>query len=818
MVAADRELDLETSALTRDNAGDPRTFARLAEAVCEGAVASGSKMDPLSAQRMMDVLQDVCLTLTRRELHQAERIEPDPVEAFRAAMKTGKKALRDVITAYFEIDRHWQVVETRFGDKRPVIPASANYFSPDEDASERILAKAAGYLDNIIELVNDMVAGRSDPLNARRKLDFINHACLLMTGQDLSDVADRWTNPLRRFRGALQTPPVELLELRDSYRHLEDVTDAEIAEWDTMIASALALQHQARHDPAKFMAYVFRDADPSRAGEVLELQWFHVSWFGIWIDPTHPHSLIMAPPRHGKSYCACAMDLWEVGNRPELRVLVLYDKGEDKVAKEILRIKRIMRSDEYRAIFPAIRILDRSEDEKDTQTAFTVGRKNRRFSREATFEGAGILGNINGDGFDRIRADDFSPPQCRDEPWNRKRYASRFTNVAEERLRDLQDCGIRMIHTPWHPEDAPGLIRKGCEGGNLPLWRCQVDAYAILDDANGDPIPLWPRKADVGYLKERRWRLGRDYDCCYRLIAGDPAQKPLSNVWFYNAEVRSQTTNDVALLDGLAAAHRTLSIDPAASDGRSACDTGVVDARLTPNGYGFIARVWFQHLAPMQLLEWIVTELVRAWQDEGHPYNDLLIEAAGPIKGMITTWEDLIPKELEARGMPKNVMPAILMPGTRVGQGQTGQNRSKLVRHREASPYYERGSVRFAGRRYRIRQDGDVGGEKWALGAVPNSDIERLVGTMRDFDGTTRFDAGDATNQWTLFHKSELQDPFRIAHPMAHKPKQELDPMEAAYHAQKLAMMEPPRQTEDITEDTAAIFSKYDRPSAGRHF
>ena len=835
------ESSLDFPKLTREAAADPRTFTTLAEIVTNESVKGLSKIAPLDAGRILEVLEAVCLDLTRRQLCQANRLEASPVETLRKAMVKGEEEVRAVSLSMAQIDIHWKRVQAEFGDKAPVAPPGKHYVVPDEAADQRLLKKAEGFLDYLIGIVNDMMGDPDAALNAKRKFEQLRGACLTLTGQELGDVADRWTNPLRRFRGPLQTPAAELLELRRAYYAIPEVTASERAHWDEIIQATMNLQRQARHDPAKFMAYVFRDADPSRAGEVLTLEWFHVSWFGVWLDPIHPHSLIMAPPGHGKSFCVCAMDIWEVARMPELRFLALTDTAE-KVPDDILRIEGIMQGDLFRAVFPEIRIMDRvqviEEDKKPsrgqsrrgkrhtkTQRGFTVFRKNDLFSKEPTFYGASTLGNINGRGFDRIRPDDWFPPQVREEPTNRVRYCKRFFGVVQERLRDSREARIRAICTAWHPEDPAGCIRKAASSGKLPTWRVQIEPYAIKDGPDGKAIPLWAAKKDSAALEERKFTLGHDYNCVYRLQASEPAQRPVTEIHWYNARPAEQAAapdtpdTDRALWDDLARAHRTLSIDPAGSDARTACDTGAIDGRLVrvpeeDGYYGFVANVWLLHLSSPQLLDWIVAEIMRAWQEERHPYTELMIESAGAMKGQVNLYEDWLPKEFERIGLPENVRPSILTPGVRTGEGQTGQNRGKMRRFREASPYIQRGSIRFAGRRAWMK---DIDGHGlWRLEPIPNSPMQVLATLLLEFDGTTRFDAGDAVTQWILYNKNRLRDPFaRRRVELGPRPVYR-GPFATAFASVMQKMMAP--QNEHVTPDDAIrkTYGKYELAGAMR--
>jgi hypothetical protein len=92
-----------------------------------------------------------------------------------------------------------------------------------------------------------------------------------------------------------------------------------------------------------------------------------------------------------------------------------------------------------------------------------------------------------------------------------------------------------------------------------------------------------------------------------------------------------------------------------------------------------------------------------------------------------------------------------------------------------------------------------------------------MVTTLRDFDGTTRFDAGDALTQWILYHKSEFQDPFAAAPRLRQsaQPKNQ-SPMMAAMAAQLMELTNPEELPGELGADMAAAFGKYKTAGANR--
>jgi len=261
----------------------------------------------------------------------------------------------------------------------------------------------------------------------------------------------------------------------------------------------------------------------------------------------------------------------------------------------------------------------------------------------------------------------------------------------------------------------------------------------------------------------------------------------------------------------MAEGHRTLSIDPAASDERNACDTGVIDGRITLDGQGFVPSVWMLHLSSPKLLDWIVEELMRAWQIDKLPYDELLLESQGGVKGMVDLYEDWLPKEWDRVGFPQALWPSIIKPGTRVGQGDRGNNRGKVKRLREAAIYLERGAVRLAGQ----RQVSIVGGKPMSICvSIGGSPMATFAGMLKEFDGTTRSDAIDALCQWILFNKNRLADPQATIAALTAKPVKQQGPMAMAMAGMMAGIMTAPDESSNLQTDIANTFNKW-KPAKG---
>ena len=636
---------------------------------------------------------------------------------------------------------------------------------------------ATAYLRISTRITNDMLAGRLTAADADKQLRVISDECERKTGFSTRDAAAREQNPLTRFVTFLETPPDELVKLEAAFLRIDSIHADVKKKCSELVARTRSLQTQARADRAKGLVYVMRNNNAEKAGEILDLQRFHVRFFEIWNDPIANNSLVMAPPGSGKSTCMRWQFASDIGECPELRCLGLYDKQE-RANDEGMALMAVMEHPRYKALYPNVRIVSTKKmedeetggrkaetDERRTKRSmkFTVARKNR-MARESTVELVGVGCNVTGMGYERVLGDDFCPPTVRDLPALRTRITNYFRRTILRRLRNPKLARVRIIHTPVHPEDTVGLIRKGIANGEMTNWTMGVDEFAIKIDPKTDlPIPLWDEVNDVAYLQEERFKDPTGFQMNYCLNAAAEGSRAVDQVQFYNVngdEARS-TARDRVLLGVLGKSERWLSVDPSGG-GMASTDQGSADIVLTPNGYAFCQEVWFHRMSTPAMLEWIVSTILSA-QATGQPYHGFMMESQGGMKGMVDMWADQIPKLLLERGLPENMLPVIVKPNTWYTVGGAHMNLGKWRRLKEASPYIVSGMMRFAGRGWMNRQLTKFHAQgEWQYQAVPGSAMERATELLKVFDGTNKSDVIDAITQWVLFHKTRLHNPFAV--------------------------------------------------------
>lgn len=618
------------------------------------------------------------------------------------------------------------------------------------------LAKPQKYLDVAAAIQNALLSQEIPSVDAKRMLDTIRENCKNFTGFELSDIARRRLNPIERFRGLLQSSEKELREVQSSIRQIRNLRGDEKKGALALIEETISLQAECRVDPAKFWTYVGRD---SATNEVIRWERFQLEFYDIWNDAEYPNSLVEAPPGHGKSTNFMAQAAFEIVHDPKLRHLFLLD-NERKAKRTAGLLRRILCSDRCRALFPKIHVETRADGARDDALEFCVRRPNWE-SREPTVEASGIKANINGNGFDRIWGDDFTPPGVRVIDSLRQEINGIWFNVCDDRIRVPEIARIRIIHTPWHEHDTCGLIERNATEGRDPDWR--IAKFPIRDDEQGMPIPLWARFS-AKYLQKKKISVGGNYDCRYRLRVRTEQSQTVKHVRYYNAEWDGELTTDKdrALLDAIAQGEQFLSIDPSATSAKHSSYHGALHIALLDSGRAFVRRIWLLRLNPTSMQAWIILHIY----DQPTPgYSAIQIESQGGMAGQASMWVAGIRHALETGQIPvmdgdrmrieerepyTGRIPEFITTGTNMeGISQNVDKKRRLI---QSAPALENGIVALAGKRTMNHRTGEI-----YLGPEPDSDMQALGGYLVNFDSATITDGVDGLTQWILYNADRLQ-------------------------------------------------------------
>lgn len=219
------------------------------------------------------------------------------------------------------------------------------------------------------------------------------------------------------------------------------------------------------------------------------------------LDGKKMRIILSVPPRHGKTHTASELfPTWLLGKKPDTKI-ILSNYSSELSEKMGLMARDIMNSNEYKSIFPDIKI---RKDVKAKRKWMT--------NKGGSFYGVGIGGSVTGVGGHVIIVDD--PHKDRSEaesPVSRKTVWEYFQSTLYSRL---EGPGvIIVIMQRWHVDDLVGkLIEQQlqfeAEGReNFDKWRViNFPAIAEHDEYyDGNLIrkkgeALWPEKFPLDTL------------------------------------------------------------------------------------------------------------------------------------------------------------------------------------------------------------------------------------------------------------------------------------------------------------------------------
>jgi len=192
--------------------------------------------------------------------------------------------------------------------------------------------------------------------------------------------------------------------------------------------------------------------------------------------------LINIPPRYSKTELVKMFTAWSIGNAPDSEY-IYTSYSADLAVKNSYECREIIQSDEYRAIFPDVRIKDDSSAKDHWRT-----------SRNGCVFATGARGTITGYGAGKMR-DGFGgcivvdDPHKADEihsPTSRERVITWFQETLESRRNDPRRTPIIVIMQRLHEQDLAGWLLSG---GNGQDWT-HIKLPALSDGGSA----LWPEK------------------------------------------------------------------------------------------------------------------------------------------------------------------------------------------------------------------------------------------------------------------------------------------------------------------------------------
>lgn len=204
------------------------------------------------------------------------------------------------------------------------------------------------------------------------------------------------------------------------------------------------------------------------------------------------------PPRHGKSQLVSIyFPAWFLGRNPDKKVMMV-SHTTDLAVDFGRKVRNLISSSEYQAIFPTVRL---AQDSK------SAGRWNTNSGGE--YYACGIGSALAGRGADLLLVDD---PHSEQDVINgnfevfEKAYEW-FTFGARTRL--MPGGRVAIIQTRWHMDDLTGRVTRDMVNNDLSDQYEVVEFPAILEiesKKSGKVVhkPLWPEFFDMKALERTK--------------------------------------------------------------------------------------------------------------------------------------------------------------------------------------------------------------------------------------------------------------------------------------------------------------------------
>ncbi len=208
------------------------------------------------------------------------------------------------------------------------------------------------------------------------------------------------------------------------------------------------------------------------------------------------HCLWITPPEHTKSRVTISRAAWEIGRRPDLRV-VITSADRDLAQRNFNRLRDYVVSPVFNSVFGGVRP-GNARGTGAAKKEFNQTRLYMAGQTDPSVELTSLLGNWEGVRADFLIADDCVTRDCLRSEVERERIYEALTLTAFNRL---SDEGIALIlNNIWHREDP---IHRFMESSSFSTLRITYpDAldcieYEVINAPPGFPwaargtLPLW---------------------------------------------------------------------------------------------------------------------------------------------------------------------------------------------------------------------------------------------------------------------------------------------------------------------------------------
>lgn len=373
--------------------------------------------------------------------------------------------------------------------------------------------------------------------------------------------------------------------------------------------------------------------------------------------------IISAPPRHTKSELASKrFPAWYMGRNPHHQ-LITATYSADLATDFGADVKDIVRSYEYKAVFPGIDI----HPDRKAHSRWVI-------TKGGIYIAAGVGGPITGRGANLAIIDDpIKNREDADSPRKRERVWRWFWSTLYTRL--MPEGAIVLMMTRWHDDDlAARLLRDG--GWDL------LEMPAIENEDTDDEIALWPEWYPIDVLNEKKASMPlREWSALYQ-------QKPTVDTGSYCKRVWYEPRYDEKpkyLTTFIASDYAVKKSTGEEDEGRGPDYTehGVFGVMEDDGAHVYTLDWWYGRTTPE---EWIdsLLDLAKIWKPSGY-YSE-----GGVIRHAI---EPLLRRRIMERSIWLPVTDSTWMPSMadKEARGRSFQGRSSMGRwHFPKTPWADR--------------------------------------------------------------------------------------------------------------------------------
>ena len=189
--------------------------------------------------------------------------------------------------------------------------------------------------------------------------------------------------------------------------------------------------------------------------------------------------IINMAPRHTKSeFASFLFPAWVMGQKPDMKIIQATHTTELAVGFG-RKTKNLLESDEYKAIFPEVKLAADSKASGRWDT-----------NKGGMYYAVGVGSNLAGRGGDLVIIDDPHSEQTAmsnsgfDDAWEW------YTGGPRQRLQP--GGSIVLVQTRWDERDMTGqLVRQMAKDPLADQWEV-VELPAIFDEGTPEEVPCWP--------------------------------------------------------------------------------------------------------------------------------------------------------------------------------------------------------------------------------------------------------------------------------------------------------------------------------------